>query len=226
MSKYNTFRNKVGIAGLSSKDSMRERTRIVQRQRFYGSPTLTDITINDNVSTVPTIISEVDRYLEKSFLFAPDTPIETGWLLNDGKNYYLSLKKSGDVDGFYPVLFAGLCNHNFVITTEKKKEIIGFDDIGKPIYEYFDKKITVPSILYSNVYSTLGNDVIALPSGALKVRIPYDENYVKKIRKNDSYHYNDGAYRVTEVTRDGAVFNQEGYLEITLQREVYSDERR
>lgn len=218
MSKYSHFRKKMGKYGNNSSDSLRARTKIVERRRLLNSPTKSYITVNDSEEKHPVIISEDDRMKEKRFLFLPDTHIETGWLIHDGKQHYLAVKRSDD--DIYPQLFGELCNHEFIITTVKDKTIIGYDELGYPEYSEIERHVTTPSVLYTNVYSTLGNSVLSLPSGALKVRIPYKEEYIKLIKKNAQYTMNTGNYKITEISRDNAIYDREGYLEITLQREV------
>ena len=218
MSKYSHFRKSMNKYGENHSDSMRNRTKIVERRRLLNSPTKSYITINDNPEKIPVIISEDDRMKEKRFLFLPDTHIETGWLIKDGQHHYLAVKRSDD--DIYPQLFCELCNHEFIITTIKEKTIIGYNDLGYPEYDYVERHVTTPSVLYTNVYSTLGNSVLSLPSGALKVRIPYKEEYLTLIKKNAQYTMNTGNYKITEISRDNAIYDREGYLEISLQREV------
>ena len=220
MSKYEVYRrrmNKDGATDLASQT--RQQTKIVQKQRLYDSPSLRFVDIVENEKDVPVIISEdTNRVKQKRFLFLPDTEIKIGWLIEDRNKTYLALNRSDD--DIYPQLFCELCNHDFLIKEEKTEEIKGYDELGNPIYEETVIPFTVPSVLYTNVYSTLGNSTLSLPSGALVVRIPYKEEYLNHIHQNDIYEMNTGLYVITEVSREYVFYEEEGFLEITLQRKV------
>lgn len=223
MSKYEKFRNRMTRNGSDRQTATKERSKKIVYNRIMKSPSLSYVKVNDEKEKYPVIISQDKRYLEKRFLFLPDTKVTAGSLITeDNGRVYLALNR--DDDDIYPQLLCELCNHDFVITTESKKVIIDYNEMGMPIYEEQVKEMTVPSVLYTNVYSTLGNTSVSLPSGALIVRIPYDEEYLKYIHKNDPYEMNTGTYRITEISREYVIYGEEGFVEITLQRKVEDDE--
>ena len=219
MSKYEVFRNRMKADGNTYTESLINRTKRVETRRFLGSPTLSYVDIEELGKDVPTIISEDDRVLKKRFLFLPDTEIKVGMIVHqrDKGNKYLALQRSDD--DIYPQLFAELCNHDFEIR-KTERILTGHTPQGRPIYEDFVTTEMVPSVLYTNVYSTLSNVEISLPSGALIVRIPYKDEYAELIQKNDEYEMNTGKYIVTEVDLGYVVYGKEGFLEVTLQRKV------
>lgn len=219
MSKYEVFRNRMKADGNTYTESLINRTKRVETRRFLGSPTLSYVDIEELGKDVPTIISEDERFLKKRFLFLPDTEIQVGMIIyqRDKGNKYLALQRSDD--DIYPQLFAELCNHDFEIR-KTERILTGHTPQGRPIYEDFVTTEMVPSVLYTNVYSTLSNVEISLPSGALIVRIPYKEEYTELIQKNDEYEMNTGKYIVTEVDLGYVVYGKEGFLEVTLQRKV------
>jgi len=220
MSKYKVFRRRMSKNGSTDlATATRQNTKIVQRQRLYDSPSLRFVDITNIEKDVPVIISEdKNRVKQKRFLFLPDTDIKIGWLIEDRDKTYLALNRSDD--DIYPQLFCELCNHDFVIKEEKREELKGYDELGNPIYKEEIIPFTVPSVLYTNVYSTLGNSTLSLPSGALVVRIPYKPEYLNHIHQNDTYKMNTGYYIITEISREYVFYEEEGFLEITLQRKV------
>lgn len=218
MSKYNLFRDKVLSLGATHQESVVNYSKRKATQELLESPTLSHVKITGEKDLVPAIVSEDERIKKIRFLFLPDTKYKIGSLITHKNLTYLTLLCSND--DIYPQMFADQCNYDFVINTIEEKVRVGTSDIGLPKYEVIKNTITTPSVVYANVYSTLGNSTIQIPSGAVIARIPYREEYLKHIKLNDFHKINTGMYQVTEIDRTYAYYDREGFLEITLQRKV------
>ena len=216
-SKYNQFRNRMSRRGESRPERVLNHSKRTIERRILNSPTLSHIEIVDVGKDIPSIISHDEKLQKKRFLFVPDTKVETGWLIKSRGSTFLSLIKTDDP--LYPQVFCELCNHDFIIK-DTQRVMVGKNELGRPIYETITTEINVPSVSYTNVYSTLGNSTLSLPSGAMVLRIPFKPEYLDLIKKNDEYSMNTGTYIVTEVSRQYVINDEEGFLEISLQRKV------
>lgn len=218
MDSYGPFIARMKAQGATQKESSENVTRRNQVELIMNSPSRSDVTLNEEESTRPSIVSDTETFNKRRFLFLPDTEIEVGFYIHHDEKIYLATDKT--TDPIYPQLFGENCNETFPIFKETILVDTGkVDAIGAPIYEYKDIYEDIPCVLETKVYSALSNSPIPLPTGAIIIKIPYDPGIETEIPINYTYTNRGSNFQVTELKYQYVV-KEIGYVEIHLQREV------
>lgn len=215
MGKYDAYRNRVKANGSSFQENILDSTKKQQIQLMMNSPTLSYVKLNNETEDTPSIVSNVETFIKRRFLFLPDTEVNVGDFIVHKEYTYLATDAT-KIE-IYPELFGELCDEKFKIVLGKTRTIVDYDDFKRPIYDYVEDFIEVPCVTNTKIYSALSNSPIPLPAGAMIVKIPYSVDY--KISINHRVKMKDAEYKVTDVKYDN-VINEIGFIEINMQREV------
>lgn len=211
MSPYSAYRERLNNSGSTSQDSIINATKRQQMSLMMSSPTLSYVTLNDEEDTRPSIVSDIETFNKRRFLFLPDSEVNVGDYIKHDKKIYLATDKT--TDEIYPQLFGELCNSVFKFVKGQTRIIIDTDYRGAPIYETVDDEVEIPCVMTTKIYSALSNSPIPLPSGAMIIKIPYDPEIVVPL--NYPYKIKSSQYKVTSVDYDN-ILDEVGYIEINL----------
>lgn len=215
MSLYSHHRARVGIDGNTPQEIAANETRRNQIEIFLNSPSLSHVTLNDEDNTRPSIVSDVETFNKRRFLFLPDSEINVGDYINHrGETYLATDMKDNEI---YPELIAELCNETFPLSKGKTTIVVGMNELDRPIYDTIEDIIHLPCVMTDSIYSALSNAAIPLPTGALIMKIPYDAD--NKVAINYEIKVRDAEYKTTEISYE-YVINEVGYIEIHLQRKT------
>ena len=186
-------RRRVFKDGQNLSDGIRASTKRQQVKHLLESPSLQYIKVGDSEDDVPCIVSNEQTFLERRFLFLPDTDIRNGEYIHHQGFIYLVTDVT--LDDIYPQAFGTICPEIFKV----------------PIY------LEKPCTYTTKAYSTAENAAVPLPDGVADLQIPYSEDY--KVLPNYTTEYHGEKFTVTTVSYEH-VIQKVGYIKIRLQRVV------
>ena len=214
MSKYDFYRKRLNPKDVEIHNIHSNSLVNSVRVKFFNSPTLNMVKRNDEEELVHAIVSDDDRFGKRRFLFEPETETTVGdYIHYDGYTYLIMDKTT---DQAYPQMFGMVCNIDYPFITRERIKV-GTNEIGNPIYKDKTTINYIKAIASSQAYSSLSNDPVPLPEGAMYIFMPYDKD--REIEINEKYKDDYGEYKVTQVTTD-MIVNGEGVLKVHLQKEV------
>ena len=216
MSYLDAYRDRVSPYGMTMKEAILRTTNRQAINYIMDSPTLSYVRLNQNVDSTPVIASDKDMFHKRTYLFLPDTQVDVGNYIHQTDNTtYLAVDKKKD--DIYPQLVGELCNETFLYVTEGTKQIVGYDDFGRPKTRIIDAKmLNIPCVMTTKVPSMIDNSAIPLPEGAMIIKMPYIEGQIPPVNYVFKYR-NQLSYKVTNISYEN-VINNVGYVEIRLQR--------
>lgn len=186
-----------------------------QRKSFYDSPTLTQVVYDGEKADV----IRSDKYKDimlQTFLFAPQTPVQVGKLIETEDYTYLATDKNGEK--IFPELVAKLCNDSFEVPMGFE-ERIEHDRFGNPIYVDVPITMPVPVVISDKDYSVSSNSIIPLPSGRINIEMTYEPEYVEHFKVNFRFPHSGGDYTVTDI-RVVKLTPTEKYIKVSATRVV------
>lgn len=216
MSIYDAYRKRVNPKNSATpmQDTIKDTTKRQQTNLMLNSPSLSHITLNDEATARPAIVSDIDTFHKRRVLFLPDSVVNVGDYVKIQNDTYLAtdMKKSE----IHPELFVELCNETYILD-KSTKVVVGKDSMGRPIYDIIENKIPLPCVLNTKGYTVAENAAISLPDGSAIVKLPYRTDLTIKV--NDKLAFQNRSYEVRNISMD-EVYKEKGYIEIQLQREV------
>ena len=213
---YKAYRDRVLAQGGSVSESIINTTKRQVVNYILDSPSLRYVYLNMfNTIEVPCIVSNVETYEERRFLFLPDMNVHTGDYISYQDMNYLATDMTL-VDG-YTELFGELCSIDFPIAVKENRVKVGVDIFGKPEYRIDKIFISKPAVMTEKTYSQVDNSPMPLPEGTIIIKLPYstDENEIPKI--NVVVDIYNSQYKITAVNYQ-KVINNYGYIQVQLQR--------
>lgn len=213
---FEAFRNRVQVDGSTNREALQNATKRVMANYMLDSPSLSYVSLGlENNIDIPAIVSDMDTFYVRKFLFLPETKVNIGdYLIHDGFTYLATDKIENDI---YPQLIGEVCNIDFPIYTETKRTKVGVDALGKPIYKTDVISIIKPCVMDTKIYSQANNSPIPLPDGAMIIKLPYaiEDNQTPKI--NSTVMIYKEQYKVTTISYENVIDNV-GVIEVQLQR--------
>lgn len=215
-----SYKKRVLSSGSSLKESTIFETKMNQISYIMDSPSRQDVVINmDEVNPLPSIVSDLDTFEYRKFLFCPDMNVHMGdYICHDG---FVYLATDQTTDKAFPQLYGRLCNFDFPIHMSETERIIDHKPNGEPITERIVTYLTKPCVMTAKIYDTLGNAQVVLPEGSMSVLLPFVEGEVLP-QQNQTIHVEDAQYKVTELSFEKVLlFNgkeRKGYVQVRLQR--------
>lgn len=218
---YESYKARINSYGGNAQKSMSNITKHSQRQMILNSPTRKTVKINDLTTLNYCIVSDVDTYLKRRFLFLPDFTIDNGdYIQYEGFTYLVTERK---ISPEFPEAIGELCNFTFPIVVAGTKTSSGVDDFGRPIsYTTNDKIYNLSCVLKTkdNLTNSIDNSPIPLLEGTMTVKMKYFPNIIPKI--NYEFTYRNEKYQVVNIFYDG-VINEKGFIEVRLNKVTWGD---
>ena len=151
--------------------------------------------------------------------------IERGNLIEYSDEYWLVVTKPED-NRIYRKAEVRLCSATFPVKLEDKKIFIGYDNLGRPVYDIVAGEIVnVPCVVKMNDASTAIADVnepVNLLANQVMVTIPYTE--APSIELNEQFNLYNETYRIIRIDPSSSI-NKVGILRITGEREGRADSK-
>lgn len=217
---FEAYKKRLGALGANRQEMTDNVTKINQHNMLLNSPSKREVKVNDEDAMRPCLVSDVETFYKRRFLFLPETEVSLGdYIYYENKIYLTTDKKTGDI---YPESFADFCDKVIEVSLGKTRVDTGKVDFqGRPIYKEEEIVENVPVHTTTKVYSALSNQPISLPTGAIIVKLPYKKEF--KIPLNYVVEVDEKEYRVMDI-----IYNKlselEGIIELHAQREVVTRE--
>ena len=215
---YESYRARLNSYGANRSEATINLSKQSQTQQILSSSTIKYVKLNDNQDLSPCIVSDIETFHKRRFLFLPDTVINVGDYVEHDSHTYLATDRT--TDEVYPQLIGEVCNEIFVLKVKGQRIIKGRDDNNRPIYDYPETSYNFPCIFTDKNYNKIENDSLPTPDISLTVKIPYIPDRIPSV--NYEFTMQGGTYKVTNVSREH-VINGTGFLELRLQRMTGGD---
>ncbi|WP_251398436.1 hypothetical protein [Ureibacillus chungkukjangi] len=202
--------------GGNIQEAVSKATKRTQEQQIIKSPNLKYVKLNSEINPLPCIVSNVDGFMKRKFLFVPETSIDNGDLIHYENYTYLTVKNSESI--MYPEATTEVCNESFIYKIEGTKTNVGKDDFGRPIYETSEPTIhNIPCVLSDKTTTTDDNSPLLLPEGTIEIKIPYKIGQIPS--ENYTFEYRDSPYKVKTISYEN-VINNVGFIVMRLERVI------
>lgn len=219
---YQSYKARINAYGGNLKNSVMQSTKITQRESILNSPSRVDLTFNNDATLHPCIVSDIDTFKKRRFLFLPDTDISIGDYVHHEGFTYLSTEQT--TSETFPQLIGELCNNNFpiktIVTKVPRNDSNGnqlFDRYGKPLFDDQTQEITTPCVVQSQYLQSSDTKQFTLPEGKITIIVPYvtPNNIILDYQFNI---YGD-KYKVTNIDLTN-VLEDKGTIKIIAERVV------
>lgn len=204
--------------GANAKEAYFKQSKVIAERQIYNSPNRCDVFLNLNNNEIHYCITkDKSTYDKRKFIFTPDTVVNLGdYVTESDKTYLLSEKDTNEIT---PTLIGDLCTAMFDVKYEDKQVIIGYDKLGRPIYDIIVGEVKeLPSVVEMNDASTSiadTNKPINLLDNQVRVTIPYTE--APSIKYNEKFELYNDVYKIIRIDPSGSI-NKVGVLRITGSR--------
>lgn len=222
-----SYRARVLSTGKSIRESTEFETKMSQISYIMDSPSRRDVIINmDELNPLPAIVSDIDTFNYRKFLFCPDMKLYQGdYICHDG---FVYLATDQTTDPMFPQLFGRLCNFDFPIEIGEVEEKIGEKPNGEPIMKKHTTYMIKPCVMSAKIYDSLGNAQVILPEGSMTVYLPFVEGEALP-RQNQVINVEEAQYKVTELSYEEVLLFEgsfrKGYIQVRLQRVLNTNEQ-
>lgn len=222
-----SYRKRVLASGNNIREATEFETKMSQISYIMDSPSRRDVIINmDELNLIPSIVSDIDTFNYRKFLFCPDMKVFQGdYICHDG---FIYLATDQTTDPMFPQLFGRLCNFDFPIEIGEIEEKIGEKPNGEPIIKKKIDYMIKPCVMTTKIYDSLGNAQVVLPEGSMSVYLPFIEGEPLP-RQNQVINVEDAQYKVTELSYEEVLLFEglyrKGYIEVRLQRVLNTNEQ-
>jgi hypothetical protein len=221
-----SYRKRVLSTGKNIKEGTLYETKMNQFSYILDSPSRSDVIINmDEVNPLPSIVSDIDTFEYRKFLFCPDLKLYIGDYICHDNFVYLAIKQT--TDSAFPQLYGQLCNFDFPLEQRIKETQIGTKPNGEPIMKKEITYLTKPCVMTTNIYSTFGNSQIVLPEGSMMIYLPYAEHepipQLNQVIDTENAQYKVADLSYQKVIQFGS--KRKGYIEIRLQRVMNTNDK-
>lgn len=211
-----SYKKRMLVTGNTPILEVKNSTQKSNYDAIMHSPTRKSVKINDELEDKYCLVTDIDSYEIRQFLFLPNTVVNKGTYIHYEDYVYLVVKGTSNED--FPKVNALVCNFQFPIKKTVIREVVGKLPNGRPDIRDIESVITIPSVMSGKIYSTLDNSSLPLPEGVQSILIPFRDE-LPEINQNLMVY--NSQYRITEVLPQILIRNNEviGYFEIRLQRE-------
>lgn len=220
---YEAFRRRMNSYGGDIQKATSNISKISAVNQIMYSPNRKTV----NIDTLDSkdeycIVQDIDHMKIRKFLFLPDTNIQRGNYIHHEGYIYLATEQYTTEE--YPQVNAEICTADFAYELDRQDAIIGYDNLGRPIYPPDDSlSITLPCIVKFNDASTAiadANEPINLLDNIITVTIPYGK--INNIKYDSVFPIFGDDYRVIRIDPSQSI-DGVGLLKITGQRLEYSE---
>jgi hypothetical protein len=209
MGYLDTYRSRLNAYGNSSQDSIMTDSKSMLDGSIDNSPLKSTIQINGIDINVLVTQGKNDNY--KNVVFKSSANYQTGDIATIDGYKWLFMEVNQTL--INKTASVRLCNSTLTIPGDTTKTIVGYDEMGRPIYdETTSPSTTLPCIAESKVYMSQDQEPINLPNGRLVVTVPYTNN--DKIKLNFEFDMYGNGYEVSHVD-SSQVIGTVGILQLT-----------
>lgn len=212
MNYFERYKARMNAQGVSTEDALINRTKHYISSVFRDSPFSSIVIIDEEEHDA--IIVPGKNSTEKKIVFMPDEQIKRGAIVEFENKTWLLL----DVDDnlIYPVGNIKLCNNYLILQSESVRQIIGYDNVGRPIYEEIQgEAVSIPCVAETQLYIPDDDNPINLSNDRLVLVIPYTDNPALKVDTVFTmYGLN---YKITGLDMTN-VFENQGIIKVLSER--------
>lgn len=211
---------RLNVGGGSIQGAADRNTKLTIERLINNSQSRSTVGLHSKDNLHYSIVSDIDTYEKRRFLFHPDTKTYKGdYIFHDNFTYLIT---EHTIDDKMPQSIALLCNYDFPVKDENYETdiIVGYQANGMPIWKTNKITNTVSCAITSKIYSQVDNAILAIPDGALIGYLPYRPNEPMPELDQEVLIY-DAQYYVSDIIKTNILkFNgiEKGYLELRLQR--------
>lgn len=221
-----SYRKRVMSSGKNIKEATMFETKMNQISYVMDSPSRSEVIINmDEVNPLPSIVSDVDTFKYRKFLFCPDLKVYMGDYICHDNFIYLAVDQT--TDQAFPQLYGQLCNFDFPLEQRIVENKIGEKPNHEPIIKKEITYLTKPCVMTTNIYSSFGNSQIVLPEGSMMIYLPFVENEpIPKL--NQVIDTENAQYKVADLSYQKVIAfgsKRRGYIEVRLQRVMNTNDK-
>ncbi|MFA1510080.1 hypothetical protein ACDN41_12690 [Priestia aryabhattai] len=177
MSIFDDYSKRVVRVGNSIANSLSNSTKTSISQSFSDSPFYKEIVISLNGlgKEYGVRIVETNNYLIRELLFLPETKIPRGSIAEF--NDYKWLITDFNENDLFAKARARQCNNYIKLSGLDQEELIGYDELGRPVYETVKvSETTIPCVCDTVIKNDDTERSINLPQEQMLAIIPYTEH--------------------------------------------------
>ncbi|RKJ44427.1 hypothetical protein D7X33_34890 [Butyricicoccus sp. 1XD8-22] len=197
---YESYRARLSAYGGSLQNSVKKTSKRSQEQLILNSPSRVDLQVNDELELSPCIVSDIDTFYKRRFLFLPDKAISIGnTIKHDGFTYLATDQTMNEI---FPELIAQLCNSTFPIittTTDYYRDENGnlvYDDItGEVIPITTTTQIDLPCVVENKYRVSDKSEQMWIAENDITVILPYHA----EIKMGMTFQMYDDIYKVINI---------------------------
>lgn len=204
--------------GVNAKEAHINQSKSIIRQQIMNSYNRQDAYLKVDKSELTYCITrDINANIERKFVFIPDAKVRMGeYVTIDDKTYLLTKQDTNEVTPEFTGLF---CTAFFHVRSEDREELIGFDDLDRPVYDIIPGEVLkLPCVVKMNDASTAiagTNEPVNTLDNQIKISITYTES--KSIQHNERFVMYGDVYRIIRIDPSDSI-NGVGVLHITGER--------
>ena len=211
---------RLNVQGGSIQGASDRNTKLTIERMINDSQSRSTVGLHSKDNLHFSIVSDIDTYERRRFLFHPDTKTYKGdYIFHDNFTYLIT---EHTIDDKMPQSIAMVCNYDFPVRTENNESeiIVGYEANGLPIYKTQKLTHTIPCAVTAKIYSQVDNSILPMPDGAITAYLPYRPDEPSPERDQEVVIH-DAQYYVADIIKTNILkFSgiDKGYLELRLQR--------
>ncbi|WP_436580077.1 hypothetical protein [Heyndrickxia oleronia] len=173
-----------------------------------------DVVLNDSKDTKVVFYDKYDGRSDVKKIIGYVEDIELGNLFKINDENWLVITYPED-NRVYHKAEIQLCNSTFPIESDKTEVLIGYDDYGRPEYDYQILTKDEPCIVETKYYFNNRNEQITLPEDRVMISMKYQK--ATNIATNKEFDLYESRFRITFIDYS-QVINGKGIMTITGER--------
>lgn len=218
-----SYKARINAEGGTVSKSVNDSTKRTAKEQILNSPSRVDVKLNDDlVQLYPCIISDIETFKKRRFLFIPDTLISIGDYVHHNNFTYLATERT--TDDKFPQLIGELCNSQFpiysTVTKTPRLDADGkqmYDRYGKPLYDETLETVNKPCVVKSSYLQSSDTDQFMIPEGKITIILPYITP--NNITLDYQFKMYDSDYRITNIDPTN-IINGQGIYTVIAERVV------
>lgn len=212
MNYFDRYKARMKAQGASAEDALINRTKRYINSVFKDSP-FSSIVVIDGLELDAIVVPGKDS-TQKKIIFMPDEVVKRGAVVKFEDKTWILLDV--DYNLIYPVGEMKLCNNQLVLEGDPIKQLIGHDNVGRPIYDEVPGEPTIiPCVAETQLYIADDNKPINLSNDRMVLTIPYTIH--PKLKADTVFNMYGLNYKITglDMTK---VYDDQGIIKILSER--------
>lgn len=219
MNSFDKYAKRLGMSERVTTDKRLEASKNKFERNFNTSPSYYNTDIDGEF--VDTIINKTNNYSVKLIHFKSNYSPRIGSLVDYNDKYHIIL----EIDNDEIFTFGKMEECNYFIDVqlgEKEKVLIGYEDNGRPVYDYQTRYKREPCIVKEKYYTSDENAQLPVPEGKLEVILQYQD--IPNLTVNSEATLYDKTYKIVDISHINVV-DEVGFLKIFAERRENEHER-